>query len=223
MEAENTKLRKVTDGALRNKERTKQKWINAVGQVLREKGHGGLTIKNITEQAGLDRRLITLYFGDVNQLINEYLNTQDYWMSQVAPKFAAILEGAEHIGPDTLISILHTLLDTLDGSDDLQKILAWEVSTVQPVLRELADARELMSAPMFELLDTVYPNTSINLRGIIALQIAGIYYLVLHGKNNGSTFCEIDITTPEGKVAIKAALAQIVKMMYVPEIASLIK
>lgn len=92
--------RKVVDGDLRNKERTKQKWIDAVGTVLREKGYAGLTVKDIVEKAQMDRRLIALYFGDANILIEKYLNSADYWMSRVAPKFNSIIEQSDTFGKE---------------------------------------------------------------------------------------------------------------------------
>lgn len=208
------KKRKVVDGALRNKERTKQRWIAAVGDVLREKGYAGLSIKNIVEKAGMDRRLIALYFGDVNNLIDEYLNSVDYWMSRVAPKFNAIIEQADTIGKDEITDILHTLFDEVYTSDDLRKILNWEVGEYHIRLRELADNREKMSKPIFKMSDADFKDSDINIRAILALMISGIYYLTMHAKVNGSTFCEIDINKPKGKKAIKEALAKVIDMAY---------
>ncbi len=206
--------RKVVDGDLRNKERTKQKWIDAVGAVLREKGYAGLTVKNIVEKAQMDRRLIALYFGDVNILIEEYLNSADYWMSRVAPKFNSIIEQSDTFGKEEITAILHTLFDEVNTSDDLLKILNWEVGEYHDRLRELADNREKMSKPMFKLTDDDFKDTAINLRAVVALLISGIYYLTMHAKVNGSTFCEIDINKPKGKKAIKEALAKVMELVY---------
>lgn len=214
MNPEVTKVRKVVAGSIRNKERTCQRWLDAVGLVLREKGYTGLTIKNITDKAGLDRKLINAYFGDLNKLIDSYLYAQDYWMTQVAPQIGMILSEAQELGPKQVIALLHTLLDVLDQSIDLQKILEWEVSSYHPVLRQLADAREEMAKPLYEALNVHFGKNAHSVKGMIALQIAGIYYLVLHGKNNGSTFCEVDITTPEGKLIIKQAISDMVSLIY---------
>lgn len=208
------KERKVVDGDLRNKERTKQKWIDAVGAVLREKGYAGLSAKNIVEKAAMDRRLIALYFGDVDNLIDEYLNSVDYWMSRVAPKFNIIIEQSDTFGKDEITAILHTLFDEVNTSDELLKILNWEVGEYHIRLRELADNREKMSKPMFKMTDDDFKDTSINLRAITALLISGIYYLTMHAKVNGSTFCEIDINKPKGKKAIKEALAKVIDLAY---------
>ncbi|WP_129021505.1 TetR/AcrR family transcriptional regulator [Edaphocola aurantiacus] len=209
-----TKARKVTDGAIRNKARTKRKLLDAVGEVLRTKGYTGLTIRNIIETAGVDRRLIYLYFGGVDQLIETYLNEKDYWMSQISPKTQAIMEAADNFGQNEITAILHTMFDEVFQSADLQKILNWEISEFQPRLRELADNREELGKHLFKLTDANFAKTDINLRAMMAVQIAGIYYLILHALSNGSTFCEIDLNAPKGRKAIKTALSKMMELIY---------
>jgi len=51
-----------------------------------------------------------------------------------------------------------------------------------------------------------YPNKDIYLRALLAFQTAGLYYLALHASSNGSTFCGIDINTPEGKERINRTI-----------------
>lgn len=208
------KVRKVTDGKLRNKERTKQKWILAVGEVLKEKGYAGLTVKNVVEKAQMDRRLISLYFESFDNLIDAYLNSVDYWTNRVVPKFNHIIEQSDTFGKEEITKILYTLFDEINTSDDLLKILNWEVSEYHDRLRELADNREKMSSPILKLTDNDFKDSAINLRAIVALLISGIYYLTMHAKVNGSTFCEIDINQPKGKKAIKEALAQVIELVY---------
>ena len=58
--------RKTYQGEINDKERSKQKLINAVGKVLKNKGYTGLTATNIAKTAGLSRRLITIYFDSVD-------------------------------------------------------------------------------------------------------------------------------------------------------------
>lgn len=206
--------RKVTDGALRNKARTKLKMIDAVGEVLKEKGYAGLTINNIVTKAKVDRKLVAFYFGDVNNLIEEYLNRRDYWMRKVVPKFKKIVDQSGTVAQKEITAILHTLYDEVSDSVDLQKILTWEISEYQERLRALADNREELGKKMFKATDQDFEGSDINLRAVLALQIAGIYYLILHGNVNGSTFCEIDINTAEGKKSIKEAVTTVISLVY---------
>ena len=206
--------RKETAGAIRNKERTQQKLINAVGAVLKEKGYAGISIPNIIKKAKVDRRLIYTYYGGLDNLVEEYLNSRDYWMTKVAPKVQEIAFKSEHFGEKQIVEILHTLYDAVDGSVDLQKMILWQISEYHDKLRALVDNREKLGEPLFKATDADFKDTGINLRPMLAVQIAGIYYLVLHSKSNKSTFCEINLETEEGKNQIKEAIAKMMELVY---------
>ena len=210
----NKKPRKETAGAIRNKEHTQQKLINAVGAVLKEKGYAGISIPNIIKKAKVDRRLIYTYYGGLDNLVEEYLNSRDYWMTKVAPKVQEIAFKSVHFGEKQIVEILHTLYDAVDGSVDLQKMILWQISEYHDKLRALVDNREKLGEPLFKATDADFKDTDINLRAMLAVQIAGIYYLVLHSKSNKSTFCEINLETEEGKNQIKEAIAKMMELVY---------
>ena len=212
--SEEKKPRKVVEGSVRSKERTKQKLIDAVGEVLKEKGYSALTINNIAQKAKVDRRLISLYFGSLDNLLEEYLNSRDYWMTKVAPMMAGIVEQSGEFGVKELIDALNVLYDSLGSSAELQKMLVWQVSEDHPKLRELAERRDKLSAPFFEPADKKFEGSGINLRAIVALQIAGIYFISLHAKMNKAPFCEIQVETEDGKAQIKQALETIMGLVY---------
>jgi AcrR family transcriptional regulator len=206
--------RKISDGPINSRERSMQKVLDAVGQILRTEGYSALKINHISEVAKIDKTSIYRYFGSTKDLIDTYMNKEDYWMDKVAPKVKSIVEESSQFGKDEIISILHTMLDEVEKSRDLQKILLWELSEYQERLRELADNREKLGSGLFKLTDRDFEGTDVNLRSIIALQIAGIYYLVLHAKSNATTFCEIDVNTREGMDTIRKALTKIMNWAY---------
>lgn len=212
--ADNKKGRKVVEGSVRSKERTKQKLIDAVGEVLKEKGYSGLTVNNIVQKAQVDRRLISFYFGNLDNLLEEYLNSRDYWMTKVAPMMAEIAQKSGEFGVNELVDALHVLYDSIDTSPELQKILAWQVSEEHPKLKELAERRDLLSASFFAPADRQFEGTGINLRATVALLIAGVYFINLHAKMNKAPFCEIQVDTEDGKAQIKQALSTIIALVY---------
>ncbi|MDQ8005644.1 MAG: TetR/AcrR family transcriptional regulator [Pedobacter sp.] len=206
--------KKIANGTTRNKERTKQRMIDAVGEVLKEKGYAGLTINNIVKRANVDRKLVAHYFGNVNHLIDEYLYQRDYWMTKVAPKLSAIISQAEEHREQVIVSLLHTLYDEISGSPDFQKILSWQVSEYQDSLRNLVESREDLANVFFKITDSDFEGTDINFRAMCAILISGIYYLILSANVNGAPFCEIDINTDEGRDAIKNSLSKMVSLIY---------
>jgi AcrR family transcriptional regulator len=209
------KKRKTVQGEMKNKERTMQRWLEAVGEVLREKGYSGLTTRNIVDKAGMDRRLISLYFGSVDKLIETYLDSVDYWKLRVSPKLESIIHNnAENFGEEETVSILQTLFNEVYDSIDLQRIFSWQINEYHPSLRKLADEREAIGSPLLKLLDPHFENTGLEFRAMMALQLAGIYYMNAHAKVNGSTFCEVDINTEEGKQAVLKALKQLTHIIF---------
>jgi len=49
--------------------------------IIQSEGYTGLTATKIANAAGLDRRLITLYFGTVDSLVETYVRGKDYWLA----------------------------------------------------------------------------------------------------------------------------------------------
>ncbi|MCH5685732.1 TetR/AcrR family transcriptional regulator [Niabella sp. W65] len=47
--------RKIVEGPIRSKEKSKQKLLNAVGKLLKTKGYTGLKVNDIAATAGLDK------------------------------------------------------------------------------------------------------------------------------------------------------------------------
>ncbi len=61
--------RKITDGDIRNKERTKLKLIDAVAEIIQTEGYTKLGINHIARMAGVHKKSVYRYFGSVSNLI----------------------------------------------------------------------------------------------------------------------------------------------------------
>ncbi|MEG1377177.1 MAG: TetR/AcrR family transcriptional regulator, partial [Myroides sp.] len=82
-----------------------------------------------------------------------------------------------------------------------------------------SDERELIGEEVFKIVDPQFKDSNIDIRGILAILVAGIYYLVLHGKTNRSLFCGIDLNTADGEDRIKESISQIISMAFKKTIA----
>ena len=206
--------RKVYQGSTNDKERSMQKLIAAVGAVIAVKGYQGLTITNIAKEAGLDRRLITLYFGTVDHLIETYVKGKDYWLSSSGD--AVELINAQHSNDTRPIieSILQNQLAYFYDSQEMQKIVLWQISESTALMSAVSREREKLSQHFFALSDIELKYKDIDLRAVSALLVAGIYYLVLHAKSTDSLFCEIDLNTEEGMERIKKAISLVLENTY---------
>lgn len=209
--------RKTYQGEKNNKERTMGKLISSVGKVLEDKGYTGLTTANIAKVAGVDRKLISLYFGSLDNLVETYIKGKDYWKTAA---FAAVSNFGESPSAGSkgfLESLLMHQMDEFEANTELQKAILWQISEPSSIMSEVAHEREKMNALFFAFADKELVDKNIDLRGVTSVLLAGIYYLLLHAKNSGSTFCEIDLSTAEGMQRIRVAVKDILGWAYSSE------
>jgi AcrR family transcriptional regulator len=206
--------KKRYQGASNDKERSTQKLIEAVGTVIKNQGYSGLTATNIAKVAGLSRRLITLYFGTLDNLIETYVRGKDYWIAASGDAVDMIKENTGENTRPILEQLLQNQLDYFFNEEEMQKIVLWQISQSTQIMKEVCEERELLSKHFFNLSDKELKGKDIDLRAVSSLLVAGIYYLVLHAKSTDTLFCEIDLNTTEGMERIKKAISLILERTY---------
>lgn len=206
--------RKPYKGQMNDKEKSKQRLIDAVGTVIKSKGYAGLNATNISKAAGLDRRLITLYFGTLDTLVETYIRGNDYWISASGDALNLISNNKGENTKEILEALLYNQLEYFWNDTEMQKIVLWQISKSTEIMKEICDEREMLSKHFFSLSDIELAGIDIDLRAISALLVAGIYYLVLHAKSTDSTFCEIDLKSQEGLERIRKAISVILRKAY---------
>ena len=204
------KERKIHSGPLYDKARTKARLIATVGKIIQKYGYRGLTLVNIGKESGLDRKLVYTYFGTVDNLVEEYIKQRDFWKFGGKKAVENMLETPEDIGKDDIYNLLIGQFDTLFKDRAYQQIIHWELGEKNKLLRNIADKREAVGELVFKVIEDKFSKANIDIRARLALQVGGIYYLVLHARANGSTVCGIDINQEEGEMRIKNAIKEIV-------------
>ena len=198
--------------AVRNKEQSKQRLLDAVGKLLQSKGFAALKVNDIAATAGLDKKLIYNYFGSTDQLIDAYIRSLDFWSN------AAPVDAGAHSsdgGKGLMKQLLTSQFDAVAENKELQKILLWGISEKRKSLKRVADEREARGEQILSnIIDVHFGAGATRLRAIMALVVAGIYYTNMYAGVNASTFCGIDITKPEGKEELKKAIETIVDLVY---------
>jgi len=207
--------RKVTDGPVRNKERTKANLITALGKILKKDGFSGLSVTSVADEAKLDRRLIYDYFGGLEGLVKAYLNGHDYW--KITPdEVDHIIETSKaDAGKSTAYAVLENQFDSLINNEEMRRIITWGLLEKLPALKELDLKRENMGDQILRAVaDDHFKENDKNFRAIYALLMGGVYYLTLHAKMQENPFCGIDLQKPAGQEALKKALKQIIDFAY---------
>lgn len=204
--------RKITEGPIRNKEKSKQKFLAAVGKILKAKGFSALKVNDIAATAGLDKKLIYNYFGGTEKLIDAYIQSQDFWSNVKSEEVNLdITDGGQGLSKATLTS----QFDQVYKNKELQKIILWGLMENRGSLKRLAQKREEEGDVMFKnISDPHFGNKAARYRAIMALLISGIYYLDIYATTNSQTFCGLDLSSKEGRTEIEAALSFIIDQAY---------
>lgn len=206
--------RKTYQGEKNDKNRTMNKLIQSVGVVLEKKGYTGLTIANISSTAGVDRKLISTYFGNINNLIEIYIKSKDYWVAATEQAEQSLANAKDTSTRHFIEELLINQIDQFGLNEEMQKVVLWQISEPSEIMSHVTQEREKMSSLFFAQSDKELAGKDIDLRAVSSLLVAGIYYLVLHSKTTDSTFCEIDISTEAGMDRIKNAVKTILKQTY---------
>jgi len=204
--------RKVVQGPIRDKEKTKQKLLGAVGKILRTKGYSGLKVSKIAAVAGFDKKLIYEYFGSTEKLIDEYIRTQDYWSKMNQDNIEVdISDGGRELSKMAILN----QYEHIKKNKELQKIILWGLSESKPILKKIADEREEMGEMLFKnIVDPYFQDKSTRYRAIAAVLVSGAYYLNLYTAHNASMFCGIDLKSEEGRKEIEKAITEIIDFAY---------
>jgi len=198
----------------RDKEQTKRKLLKAVGDIIAEKGYSGLGVNKIAKAAGVDKKLIYRYFGEMNTLIEAYILEKDYWLN-----FARKLqESADVQTPEMATCLISSILERQFNffyeQEDMQRIILEEITKKNALLTSISNIREKLGDSLVKLTDPHFEGSEVNFRAVGALLVSGIYYLVLHAKTNGSTVSGIDINTPSGRKEIVRTIKQIIEWSF---------
>jgi AcrR family transcriptional regulator len=198
---------------IKNKELTKRKLIDAVGEIFRTEGHAGLGINKVARIAGVNKKLIYRYFkNDFNNLVEEYILETDYWMI-FADKVQDLID--QQSGTQKLITdILQNQFRFFYQDKQMQKLILWEVGTDSPLMRSIHNARERTGQKLIELTDPQFAGTDVNFRAIAALLVGGIYYTILHTRYNGGVFSDIDLSTEGGREEMLKAIKMIINWAF---------
>lgn len=195
---------------IKNKELTKERLIKAVGELLGKQGYSKLGVNKIARSADVDKKLIYRYFGDLETLLQVYVQKQGYPFNGYG-KLSSEEPCSSSLPLEKFIAdILEHQLAYLCENKSIQEIILWQISESTEALRAVVYEREQAGKKLRELASDSFKGSSANLSAIFALLTAGIYYLVLYSKVNRSPFFEIDINVKEGQQQVIRAIRQII-------------
>jgi AcrR family transcriptional regulator len=199
---------------MKNKEYTKRKLIDAVGEILLNHGFKGVRISKVANVAGVDRKLVYRYFGNLDGLIEAYIIENDYWMIFGNHLRSLFKEHHGLNGKAMVKQILQEQFNFFIREEKMQALILMELSGSNPLLQSIHNVRESLGQQFYKQTDAYFKGSEVNFRAVAALLVGGIYYMILHTKHNGYAFAGVDLKSDEGRSSILEAMSNIIDWAY---------
>jgi AcrR family transcriptional regulator len=191
----------------RDREETKTKILQAVGQVLATSGFQGLGINAIARVAGVDKVLIYRYFQDIPTLLKVFAQSGEY-VGSLERFLAQVPDDQLQDWRSALVMFVMTYAKLLHQNPLSQEIFRWELTEKNELTESLAESREVLIQKGLAWVRAKFPETvERDLESISAILLSSVTYLVLRSRTR-QTFLEIDFSAPEGAAQIQATMRQ---------------
>jgi hypothetical protein len=190
-------------------ERTKREIMDTVSTMMKENGHVDLEVSKITKRMGRSKETINYHYDNINDLLKLYIKEKDYW-----PPFFERFNLSEHPGEQEIkrlfIELMKDNFIMFRATPEMQKIILWQISQENPMLRSVSDEREKEGAKLLNLTNPYFVHSGVNFKAIIALLLGGSYYMVLHAETNKSTVCGIDVNWERDRDEVLKTIEQVI-------------
>jgi AcrR family transcriptional regulator len=199
---------------VRDAEKTRERILAAVGEVLAAEGFPGVGVNAIARAAGVDKVLIYRYFGGLPQLLEAYARTGDVWPSldEIFQRASREVEGGEPSALATALFVAH--LRALEERPLTQELMRWELLERNEVVEALARAREEQGLELLERIPaSAQPPADVDLSAVIALVMSGLTYLLLRRKT-ADVYMGVRLDGPEGWARIERAVGRICRALF---------
>lgn len=198
--------------AVRNREATRARLIQAVGTLLAREGFKRLGINAVAREAELDKVLIYRYFGGMPQLIAAFGREGNFWPSIKELAGGDIEAFGRQSVTEQLSQLGKNFLRAIRQRPVTQEILAWEMIERNDLTVELETIRE---TTMMNFFDMFFPATQKgpDIAAMGAIIGAGISYLVSRGRQirfyNG-----VDLDSEAGWKRLEDAIDTMIQGLY---------
>jgi AcrR family transcriptional regulator len=175
----------------KDRQRSEEKLINAVGELIEETGFENLGINQVAKKAGFSKNLIYRYFESLDGLVYAYMKKHDFWVN------------ARHEKPDSsdvrayLKSFYRREIAEFRGNIALKRLRRWELSADKDFVVEIRTQREKNGVRFMDIMSGFAKIDKVQLQAISALIDAGIAYLAVF-EENCQMYNGIDIQSDKG-------------------------
>lgn len=199
----------------RNKEESKQKLIDAVGQIILKEGFKGIGINAIAKQAGLDKVLIYRYFDGLDGLLRAFARQKDFYINISETLKDEVEHASKNNLKHILIKVLNSQFQELLSNKELQEFMLWEMLERNELTIAIAKEREEKG---YQLSCSIKEKMGLNENAldtdaIIAVLVSGLYYLALRSRTV-DIFNGVELNNNAGYKRIEKAIETMVDLLF---------
>ncbi|WP_128543887.1 TetR/AcrR family transcriptional regulator [Larkinella soli] len=181
--------------------------LQAVGEVIAERGAERAGINAVAEKAGVNKVLIYRYFGGWEGLMEQFLK-EGHFLTTYNEQFLAGLTGLKTESPNEVwVQYLTGLMKELRERKPVQELLKWEISNPTSSLSQrLAVVR---NESYRKVVEQLVQDRREEIDPVVALLVSGITLLLLIGPSHGKIM-NVDLSGDEGWQRIECAIRRII-------------
>jgi AcrR family transcriptional regulator len=191
---------------VRNKEGTKLRILQAVGELVAESGFHSLSINAIAREAGVDKVLIYRYFTDLPTLLRTFGQEGNYLASTSVPPGFDKIESLPELLSHALIFFQKELRDR----PITQEIILWDLLEDNELTRELINVREETRVARTKFFyDKFDIPADQDVTALMTILGCGITYLILRSKSK-PIYAGLDFSTEDGWERLESIVSKII-------------
>lgn len=157
----------------RDRETTKRRLLDTIGQMITESGFEKIGINAVASQSGVSKILIYRYFGSVEGLMAAYIRQHDFWIN-----FPQELPDRSQL-PTFLKNMFKEQIEQLRSNPTLKRLYRWELSSDNAIVMTLREQREKAGMQRLTKISELTGYSLEELAPLATILTASITYLVM--------------------------------------------
>jgi len=191
----------------KDKEKTKQRLIEAVGSLLRTKGFQQVKVNEVAAEAEVSKILIYRYFGNLEGLIDAYIRQKDFWISYRLKK-----DTPETI-QEKIKQMYRDQIQSMRQDQAFRELHLKELADKKPLSEELEKIREKNGIHLIEKVSEVTGRPKEEVASLASILGGAITYLTLY-EAMGDEFNGIGLDTQEGWEQIAEGCDRLIDLWF---------
>lgn len=196
-----------TEKRPKDKLKTQEEFMDAIGYILATDGYNCLGINKTAKLAGRSKAGIYTHFGDFEGLKECYVRSKDYWLNKVqeVPVFSC-----KESLIDFLSDALQQQLEYLYEHRDSQTSILWEMNVTDQFFNKINRDRENLIRSIMEAGRPYISNTGLDVGVISTLISGGVKQLVIQSARHPGTQFGLEINIASDRAKILDTIRQLV-------------